>query len=117
MRRKLPPDAFDFYVGLGIGRSYQQVAEHYQVSKGTVTNLAVRDGWQERLALAEQRARDERAGIETREQVAARHLEIARMLQAKALEALEGLSFERPRDAIRAVDLGVRLERLILGES
>jgi hypothetical protein len=116
VRRKLPPESFDLYVGLGIGRSYQQVARQYQVSKGTVTALAVKDNWQDRLAEVERRARDQGKGIETREQVKERHLQIARTLQAKGLEGLESLSLATAGNAIRALDLGVRQERLLLGE-
>ena len=118
MKRKLPPEAFDIYVGLGIGRGYQAVANHYGVSKGTVTALAKRDDWQSRLVRAEREARnraDEKA-VETLEQVNERHLKIARALQAKALDALRSMSLQEARDVIRALDLGVKQERVILGE-
>ena len=118
MKRKLPAEAFDFYVGLGIGRSYQAVADHFSVSKGAVTALAKRDAWQDRLAKieAEARSKSNQKAVETLEQVNDRHLRIARSLQAKALEALRNLSLEDARDVIRALDLGVKQERLILGE-
>ena len=118
MKRKLPGEAFDFYVGLGVGRSYQAVADHFSVSKGAVTALAKRDGWQSRLAKieAEARSKSNQKAVETLEQVNDRHLRIARSLQAKALEALRNLSLEEARDVIRALDLGVKQERLILGE-
>ena len=45
--RKIPQDAFFFYVGLGPGRSYQQVADHYGVTKRAVVNLAVKERWQD----------------------------------------------------------------------
>ncbi len=35
-RRKIPPDAFDFYFGLGPGRSYQAVAGEYGVCSRVV---------------------------------------------------------------------------------
>ena len=118
MKRKLPAEAFDFYLGLGVGRSYSQVAEHYGVSKGAVTALAKRDGWQGRLAKVEAEARSKSTAkaVESLEQVNDRHLRIARSLQAKALEALRSMSLEDARDVIRALDLGVKQERLILGE-
>ena len=118
MKRKLPPEAFDFYTGLGIGRSYAAVAKNFDVSKGTVTALAKRDDWQSRLEKieAEARAKSNGKAIETLEQVNGRHLRIARSLQAKALESLRGMSLEDAKDVIRALDLGVKQERLILGE-
>ena len=67
MNRKLPAEAFQFYLGLGIDRSYQKVAEHFRVAKGTVTALARKDDWQTRLAKVEREARnraDEKA-VET----------------------------------------------------
>ena len=118
MNRKLPPESFDFYVALGLGRSYQQVAEHFGVSKGTVTALAQKDDWQNRLAKVEREARsraDEKA-VETLEQVNERHLKIARALQGKALEGLRSMSLAEAKDVIRALDLGVKQERVILGE-
>ena len=118
MKRKLPPEAFDFYVSLGIDRSYQAVATHYGSSKGAVTALAKRDDWQHRLVTVEEKARsraNEKA-VETLEQVNDRHLKIARALQGKALEALRSMSLQEARDVIRAIDLGVRQERVILGE-
>jgi len=118
MRRKLPPDAYDFYVALGIGRSYQQVADHYGVSKGTVTALAKRDDWQGRLLKAEQEARSraDKKAVETLEQVNERHLKIARAVLGKGLEGLRSISLNDAKDVIRALELGIKQERLILGE-
>jgi transposase len=48
-RKRLPADAFEYYYGLGSGRSYRAVAEHFGVSKTTVANRAERDGWLERV--------------------------------------------------------------------
>ena len=81
MRRKIPHDAFDFYVGLGVGRSYQAVAEQFGASKGAVTARAAKEDWQGRLAKIEREARskaDEKA-VESLEQVNERHLKIARI--------------------------------------
>ena len=40
MSRKIPTDAFAYYLALGPGRSYAQVAEHFGVSKTAVANAA-----------------------------------------------------------------------------
>jgi hypothetical protein len=119
VKRKLPRgEAFDVYVQLGIGRSYQAVAEHYGATKGAVTALAKREDWQGQLARLEAQARSKsnEKAVETLEQVNDRHLRIARSLQAKALEAMRAMSLEDARDVIRALDLGVKQERIILGE-
>ena len=51
MIRKIPEEAFEFYVGLGPHRSYQAIADHYGVTKRAITKVAVRDGWTERLEI------------------------------------------------------------------
>ena len=53
--KKIPSDAFDYYFSLGPGRSYQQVADRYGVTKRAVTALAKRESWQARLADVESR--------------------------------------------------------------
>ncbi len=40
MRGKIPPDAFQYYLGRGAERSYQKVADHYGASKRAVTKVA-----------------------------------------------------------------------------
>jgi len=50
MRRKLPPDAFSFYVSLGVNRSYQAVGKHYGASNTSVSKLAIKEGWQKRVS-------------------------------------------------------------------
>ena len=40
MKRKLPDDAFEYYFGLGMERSYQAVATNYGVAKKTVSARA-----------------------------------------------------------------------------
>ncbi len=42
---------------LGPGRSYQQVADRYGVTKRAVTALAKRESWQARLAEIEEKSR------------------------------------------------------------
>ena len=45
-RRKIPQDAFTYYMALGPGWSYAQVAVHYGVTKRAVTKIATRERWQ-----------------------------------------------------------------------
>jgi hypothetical protein len=118
MARKLPVDAFDFYFALGPGRSYQAVATRYGTTKRAVTNLAVRERWQERAAELEQKARESAAKktMETLEEVNLRHLKVLRTLEAKAIEGMRNLSIDTPADILRALDLALRQTRVILGE-
>jgi len=116
--KKLPPDAFSFYVGLGPERSYQAVAKHYGVSKQSVTKLAVREDWQKRIESIEHKAQqgvDQRA-TETLELMNERHLKTLQVIQRKALEALRASPIESAMDAVRALEIGIRQERLVRGE-
>jgi hypothetical protein len=118
VKRKLPPDAFDHYLSLGLARSYSAVGKKYGVSKVTVTKRAKKENWQRRVQEIETKARtasDEKAA-ETMEAINARHLRSARVIQAKALEALKSMSLGTAMDAVKALHMGVRQERLILGE-
>ncbi len=118
MSGRIPPNAFEYYVALGPGRSYRAVAERFGVSKRAVTKHATKENWPTRLAQVEEDARqrsDERAA-DALQEMNERHLKIAKALQGRALEALSKAPLESTRDVIRALDLGVRQERLIRGE-
>ena len=118
MAAKLPPTAYDFYVALGLGRSYQRVADHFGVCKRTVTKRAVEENWTERLAAAEAEVRDraDARAVDTIEQMNERHLKIAKALQAKAVKALSDMPLDTARDLMKALELGLRQERLVRGE-
>lgn len=118
MTRKIPEDAFQAYFAMGPARSYQAVAERYGVSKRSVTRFATRQNWSERIAKIENEAREraDRRAVETLDEMNERHLRIAKAIQAKALESLRSLPMEKAIDAVRALDVGVRQERLVRGE-
>ena len=118
MTRKIPGDAFQAYFATGPERSYQELANRYGVSKRSITRLATKENWSERMRKIEREAReraDRRAG-ETLDEMNERHLRIAKAIQAKALESLRSLPMEKAIEAVRALDLGVRQERLVRGE-
>ena len=118
MRRKIPADAFDFYVSLGEGRSYRAVADKFAVSKQAVTKCAARENWQRRLAQIEAKSREqsEKKALETMAAVRERHFAAARVIQAKALEGLRNMSLDSALDAVRALDIGIKQERILIGE-
>lgn len=118
MAGKLGPDAFTFYVGLGPGRSYAAVAKHFGAAKRSVTALAHRERWQERLEAIERQAvaRSEKRATESIEEMHERHLRSLRAIQGKALEALKAHSLDSAMDAVRALDLAIRGERTARGE-
>ena len=117
-QKKLPDNAFAFYVGLGPGRSYASVANEYCVSRRTVCERGRKERWQERTEAMERDARDalEKRARETLEAMNERHLKAARLLQGKAIEAMASMPLKKQSDIIRALDLGWRQERLVRGE-
>ncbi len=118
MSAKIPPDAFEYYLGLGPGRSYGAVAEKYGVTKRAVTKLAAREKWQERILDIERKARrasDDKAA-ETLEQMNDRHLKSLRVIQGKALEALRAMPLSTAMEGARCLDLAIKQERVIRGE-
>ncbi len=118
MSGKIPHDAFQLYFGLGLERSYQQVADHYGVSKRAVTKVATQGGWQSRVAELEREAREraEKKTLETLEGMNLRHLKSLRVVHGKALQALRSMPLGSAMEAVRALDLAIRQERLIRGE-
>ena len=118
MATKLPVNAIEFYVGLGAARSYEAVAEHFGVSKRAVVNRAMRDGWQRKVSELEAKAKlsAEKRAVETLEEMNERHLKSLRVIQGRALEALRNMPLESAMDAVRALDIGIRQERIIRGE-
>lgn len=117
MNRKIPTDAFEQYVALGTGRSYASLARSFGVNKRSVVKLATRERWQERLAGIERQAQvksDARAA-ETLEAMKARHLKTLSAVLGRALEGLKSMPLDNAMDAIRAIDMVLKQERLIRG--
>ncbi len=119
MNRKITEEAFAYYVGLGPGRSYEAVAEHFGVSRRGIVKAAGREGWAERIAEIDRRARrrvDEQA-VETLEQMGTRHLKMAQVIQGKALEALKNMPINSAMNAVRALSMAIEIERGARGEA
>lgn len=118
MTGRIPHDAFSFYVSLGPERSYQAVADKYEVSKTAVTRYAVQHKWAERLDAIEKKAREnsDQRLQETIEQLNERHLKVLKIIEHKALEALRTLPMDSAMDAVRALEITMRQTRLIRGE-
>ncbi len=118
MTGKIPPDAFMVYFSLGPDRSYQTTADRFQVSKRAFVKMAVNENWQERVEKLERKAREatEQKAVETLEAMHTRHLKSVRVIQGKALEALKAQSLSSAMEAVRALELSIKQERLIRGE-
>ncbi len=118
MSGKIPPDALQSYLGMGPERSYQKVADHYGVSKRAVTKLAARERWQDKVIELERKARAgaEKKALESLEGMNLRHLKSLKVVQGKSLEALRSMPLSTAMEAVRALDMAIRQERLIRGE-
>jgi hypothetical protein len=117
VKRKIPPEAFAFYLALGIGRTYQAVAERYSASKRAVQMRADKERWQERLAEEESKARvvAEKKAADSIETVNDHHLKVLRFIQGKSIETLKTMQLESAMDAVKAYTLALDKERLIRG--
>lgn len=116
---RLPSDTFQRFLDLGPGRSYSKLAAALAVSKRSVVARASKEGWQVRLAQIEaaaQRQTEERA-VEDVVAVDAKHLRMARAIQARALESLRNSPLGNGTAAVRALDVAIRIERAILGRT
>ena len=115
-RRKIPPDALTHYLSLGPGRSYQKVAEKYGVTKRAVTKLAAKERWQEKVSEIERSAREaaEEQAKSEYEVAYKRHMKALRMVFAKGVQALNGMAIDTPADAMKAIQMSIREERVEL---
>jgi len=116
---KIPDESFEFYVGLGPGRSYEAVAAHYDVSKNGVAKKAARDNWTERLVRIERDVQDrmDRKIADSIEDMRERHLKAAKAMMGRAIKGMQEFPLTSGMEAIRAAELAIKLERLIAGES
>ena len=119
MRQALPADAFTYYVGLAPVRSYQMVADHFDVAKRTVLRTAKRENWKARLAAieAEVRAATDKALIEQLSEMRERHWKMLRAMASRAAKAMSEHPLETGMDGIRAAKLVIEMERLMAAQS
>ena len=118
MTRKIPSDAFDCYVSMGEGRSYEKVASKYGVSKRAITDCAKREKWAERLDNIEEESRrksDEKL-VEAIQEMRERHLRTIKAMNGRALEAMREYPLASGMEAMKAAEMAIKLERLIAGE-
>jgi hypothetical protein len=114
---RMPSDSFERFVALGPGRSYAKLAAALGTSKRSVVARASKEGWSGRLARIEAEARqqhDARAAEDLRA-INERHLKMVRAVQGRAIEALRTMPMGNAVAAARALDVAVKLERVILG--
>ena len=118
MSGRIGNDAFEFYVSLGPSRSYQAVADRYGVGKRAVTKRAAREEWTERLANIEREARErsDKRLVDTIDDMRGRHLTTLKAIHSRALTALKQYPLNSAAEAMRAAQMVIKLERLIVGD-
>lgn len=116
---KIPDDAFERYVALGPDRSYQLLADKLGVDKRSVTRLATKERWVERLAKVQEEARaaTDRKLASDLSAVRERQLMETRALRGMALKAMKEMPPERALKAVAAaLSVAWKQELLLLGE-
>ena len=115
---KIPPEAFEYYVSLGPSRSYQAVADHYDVTKRAVVKFAGREGWTDRLhsIQMESREKGDQRIVESLEEMRKRHLMTLKVMNARVVTALKQYPLSSAMEAMRAAEMVIKLERLIVGD-
>jgi len=115
---RLPIDAFAQFVAMGPQRSYAALARQLGVTKRSVSRLAVRDQWQERLDKIESDARIQLDAklAESIQAVNSRHVKTARLIMAKGIEALRSMPLQSAMAAVKAIEIAIKVERLVLVE-
>lgn len=117
--RKIPEDAFAFYVALGPeSRSYELVAKHFHVTKKTVVRAAEREQWQARLEGIERKAREETDAKLANELHAMnmRHRKLLIGMASRAASAIQAYPLKTAMEGIKAAEIAIKLERLMAGE-
>lgn len=118
MKRKIPPEAFAFYVSLGVARSYQAVADRFGASKSAVAEIAERERWSERIREIEKKSGEAatKQAVDAIAEMNSRHLKLMKAIQARALETLKSMPIEDASAAVAAMIAACKQERIILGE-
>jgi hypothetical protein len=118
MAGRIASDAFEFYLSLGDVRSYARVAAHYSVTKRAVAKRAAKENWQGRIQAHQAKAQEavDRKAVETIEAMKERHLKVLKVIQSKALQALQAMPLDTAFQAVRALALSLEQERELRGE-
>ena len=116
--KRIPDDAFETYVAMGPGRSYQALADKLHVDKRTVVRLATKENWTQRLAKIQEevRAATDKKLVSDLQAVREQQLREVRFLRSEALKAMKGLTPEKAIKIASALSIAWRHELLLLGE-
>jgi hypothetical protein len=91
---------------------------HFGASLGGVKKVALREHWQSRLTEIEDevQARLDKRFADEVEEMRDKHLKTVRAIMGRALKGLQQYPLASGMEAIRAAELAIKLERLIMGE-
>lgn len=114
-------EAFVTYRDLGSCRSTAKVAQKLGKTKTLIDRWSTKHNWVERV-LAWDKEQDRFVRDNNLKEISKmrkEHAELASKTLSKALEALENLLIEdiRPGDIAKLIEVGVKVERLSLGET
>ena len=115
MIKKLPAEAFSFYVRLGPSRSYRAVAQEFGVHKRTVLRAAQRESWAKRLEVIGREA-TERADAGLAGELKDLRLGLRQAvweLCGRAVEALQKHPPTSAKESVRVAEVLIGLERLL----
>lgn len=118
MAARIPANAFEVYVSLGPERSYQHVADQLGVNKRSITKLAKRQRWAERVAKIEREAQErvDAKLTDDLEEMKLRHRKLVKAITARAAKAITELPLATGMEGVRAAEVAIKLERLIAGQ-
>ncbi len=113
---KIPPKTVEkMYLDWVNGTSLTNLKNKYNVSIKTIVKYRDEDGWVKRKAKIQRVvAKKQDNAIAKRQD---RHIKAYRVVQDKCLKEVEMIQMMRPIDAIKGLDLGIRGERDIVGDS
>lgn len=111
--------AFAVYRDMGVGRTLEKLGQNLGKTKAAMEQWSVKHGWAERVRAfdAEAARRAAAKSLNDHAEVRARQAQLGRVLQAKGAERMAKLDPLElaPAEAIRAVDMGAKIERDALG--
>lgn len=115
---RIPDDAFEIYVAMGAGRSYQALAEKLKVDKRSIVRYATKEKWAERFTKIQEEARaaTDKKLVADLQAVREQQLREVRFLRSEALKAMKGLSPEKAIKVAAALNIAWKHELLLLGE-
>ena len=117
-KRELPKhEAFAYYVSLGQNRSHAAVAKAFGVGIDAVHKVSAKQRWSARLKALEEAAAEqiEAELVESMASMQRRHLQTLRVVHTRAVEALRDYPLRSAMEAVRALEVTIKLERAILG--